>query len=659
MTQEDNQQELSKIESAVSGLDAFSTRLLCARPGMLLMVMAIAGTVAIAGHLEIIESTGDANALAIIPSFAPVVLFVAITFILLAFAIARLTFAIDIAKSSCQDGESLAVELETENAEKHRLTRRLEEAAVLLESNRMSLDKWSKQLDEADDKVRDLDAVKTRFLSDVAHELRGPIAAMISAGKIIGKHHATKPEIVGRFSSTVVTEGDRLNRIINDFMDLTKLESGAMPWALDTVDVSEVVSRATLAIESLALEHGVILNTTIDEDVTTIFGDADRITQALTNLLINGIKLTPNGGAVSTSVTHGDRRTHFSVHDSGHGIAAEDAAKVFDRFHRVSTDNHKSKKARGTGLELCIAKHIVERCGGQIWVDTALGEGSTFSFTIADDTSTYLSNASRESTIRSGDAQKIRIAFITDDSTLINRALRIPRGMGVECRTEETISGLTGLLEGWKADCVIVTEKMMAALETQLIECVMNHGLREVLVYSEKDGLQPRAVRESAEIAVRRMRYLATHGATILVVEDDEDYSGVVTFELEQVGYKVVHATDGEEALKLLSKGGIDAMILDIVIPRLDGLSILKAVAETGWRIPALILTGIDDPDVTMEAKKLGAIEVVHKHGVDDIARAAVIARAKRVLLPALAGKQLDCDEEDDTSKTTNVTETT
>jgi CheY-like chemotaxis protein len=228
--------------------------------------------------------------------------------------------------------------------------------------------------------------------------------------------------------------------------------------------------------------------------------------------------------------------------------------------------------------------------------------------------------------------------------------------MGVECRTEETISGLTGLLEGWKADCVVVTEKMMAALETQLIECVMNHGLREVLVYSEKDGLQPRAVRESAEIAVRRMRYLATHGATILVVEDDEDYSGVVTFELEQVGYKVVHATDGEEALKLLSKGGIDAMILDIVIPRLDGLSILKAVAETGQRIPALILTGIDDPNVTMEAKKLGAIEVVHKHGVDDIARAAVIARAKRVLLPALAGKQLDCDEEDDT---TNVTETT
>jgi CheY-like chemotaxis protein len=414
-----------------------------------------------------------------------------------------------------------------------------------------------------------------------------------------------------------------------------------------------------LAIESLALEHGVILNTTIDEDVTTIFGDADRITQALTNLLINGIKLTPNGGAVSTSVTHGDRRTHFSVHDSGHGIAAEDAAKVFDRFHRVSTDSDKSKKARGTGLGLCIAKHIAERCGGQIWVDTALGEGSTFSFTIADDTSTYLSNASRDSTIKSGDVQKIRIAFITDDSTLINRALRIPRGMGVECRTEETISGLTGLLEGWKADCVVVTEKMMAALETQLIECVMNHGLREVLVYSEKDGLQPRAVRESAEIAVRRMRYLATHGATILVVEDDEDYSGVVTFELEQVGYKVVHATDGEEALKLLSKGGIDAMILDIVIPRLDGLSILKAVAETGQRIPALILTGIDDPDVTMEAKKLGAIEVVHKHGVDDIARAAVIARAKRVLLPALAGKQLDCDEEDDTSKTTNVIETT
>jgi CheY-like chemotaxis protein len=268
-----------------------------------------------------------------------------------------------------------------------------------------------------------------------------------------------------------------------------------------------------------------------------------------------------------------------------------------------------------------------------------------------------LSNATRNRGKKTDEDHKVRVAFITDDTALINRAMRIPRGMGVECRTEETISGLSGLLEGWSADCVVVTEKLMKSLDTKLIECVMNHGLREVLVYSERGGLTPRAVRESPEIAVRRMRYLATHGATILVVEDDEDFRNVVTFELEHVGYKVVHATDGEEALALLKSKKIDAMILDIVIPRLDGLSILEAIAKTGKRIPALILTGIDDPEVTVKAKSLGAIEVVHKHGVDDIARAAVIARTQRVLLPALAGKQTKSSDATKDSKTGNVTE--
>jgi signal transduction histidine kinase/CheY-like chemotaxis protein len=651
MTQERTQPDLSRLEAAAASLDAVSTRLLCARPGILLTVIAAAGAASIANHLKVVEGTGNLAALMTVPSFAPVVIFACVTVALLAFTIARLTFTIDAAKAGCEDGQALAGELVSEAEEKRRLVRRLEEAKLRLESNQASFDKWSKQLDEADEKVRDLNAVKIQFLSDVAHELRGPIAAMVSAGKIIGKHHATKPEIVGRFSTTVVSEGDRLNHIINDFLDLTKIESGTMPWAMDDIDVAEVVSRATLAVETVALEHGVIIDSQIGEDVGMIYGDADRITQALTNLLINGIKLSPNGSVVTVSASHGDRRTYFAVHDSGPGIAAEDAAKAFDRFHKVSTDGDKSKKARGTGLGLCIAKHVAERCGGQIWIDTALGEGSTFSFTIPDDTSAYLSSATRGRDVKASTSQSIRVAFMTAESDLIDRALRIPHGAGVECRTEETISGLSDLLESWRADCIVVAEQLMESLGPRVLECAMNHGLREVLVYSESTGLTARAIRESPEIAVRRMRYLASHGATVLVVEDDEDYQGVVTFELEQAGYNVVHATDGEEALRVINKQKIDAMILDIIIPRLDGLSILEALSESGKRIPALILTGIDDPDVTLQAKQLGAIEVVHKHGVDDIARAAVVARAQRVLLPALSDRLVNLEEESDGDK--------
>jgi two-component system response regulator MprA len=168
---------------------------------------------------------------------------------------------------------------------------------------------------------------------------------------------------------------------------------------------------------------------------------------------------------------------------------------------------------------------------------------------------------------------------------------------------------------------------------------MQDHGFHEVLVYSDDGEFTARSVRDNSEIAVRRLRYLVTHGSTVLVVEDDDNYRGIVTFELEQTGYNVIAVADGQEALDTLAEHKVDAIMLDVVVPRVDGLTVLRQLSEAGVRIPTVILTGCDDPKVAMEAKELGAFEVVHKHGVDDVSRAAVMARVQRLLAPVFAGR--------------------
>jgi len=458
----------------------------------------------------------------------------------------------------------------------------------------------------------------------------------VSSAKIIQKHHETKPEVVTRFSTTIVTEGDRLNHVINDFVDLAKIESGCVQWQIDNVDISEVVNRAVLSVEPLALENGLILDTVLEEGLPVLRADPDRIAQVLANLLLNGIKQSTTGGTVKLRAYRGDQYTRFEVTDSGAGIAADEIERVFERFHRGVNDGTTgpNRKRAGTGLGLAIAKEIVEHCGGKIWVESSLGKGSTFAFTLPDDTSRFIREHNQVLSVTSDVTQALNVAVVTREKGLEERLLRIPRGRGIICRTESDARGLGELLGEWHADCVVVAADVFEDSAAELLAAMQDHGFHEVLVYSSDGEFTARSVRDNSEIAVRRLRYLVTHGSTVLVVEDDENYRGIVTFELEQAGYKVISVCDGQQALDTLAERKVDAIMLDVVVPRIDGLTVLRQLSEADVRIPTVILTGVDDPDVELEAKELGAFEVVHKHGVDDVSRAGVLARVQRLLAP-------------------------
>ncbi len=635
MTQE-KVNEPTKLSRMIRAIDNGLTRLLAARPALMVAFLACIAAGAISGHLQTLQELPPQYLSVLRSTFFIVVVFVALSISILAFTLGRLGSSLHEARANAQIAETATTEVEAQYRARQRVERRLVEAEARLETSNATVEQWANELDRANAKLRDVDAVKTRFLSQVAHELRGPISAMVSAAKIIQKHHETKPEVVNRFSATIVNEGDRVNHVINDFVDLAKIESGLVQWQIENVDIGELTNRAVLAVEHLALEHGLILDTVLEDGLPVLRTDPDRIAQVLANLLINAVKCSTAGGTVKLRVHRGDQYTRFEVTDSGAGIPADEIERVFERFHRGSNEGSSgpTRKRAGTGLGLAIAKEVVDHCGGKIWVESALGKGSTFGFTLPDDTSRFIRDNNQSISVTSSATQALNVAVLTRDETLTEGLLKIPRGRGVICRTETDSGGLSELLDEWQADCVIVAESSFESEGSELLACLQDHGFHEVLIYSRESGFTARSVRDNSEIAVRRLRYLVTHGSCVLVVEDDADYRGIVAFELEQAGYKVIAVGDGQEALDALAEHKIDAIMLDVVVPRIDGLTVLRELAEAGVRIPTVLLTGVDDPEIAMEAKQLGAFEVVHTHGVDDVSRAAVLARVQRLLSP-------------------------
>jgi len=242
--------------------------------------------------------------------------------------------------------------------------------------------------------AEDANEAKSSFLSTVSHELRTPLTSVLGFAKIIKKRLEEKifpllPTADGKTRRTidqvaenlnvVVAEGERLTTLINNVLDLAKIEAGKIEWHMETLTVPEIIDRGTAATASLFESSGVKLIKDIKGDLPEIIGDQDKLIQVVINLISNAVKFTEKG-----SITCRARRANgeiiISVLDTGMGIAPEDQPKVFEKFKQVGETL--TNKPKGTGLGLTICKEIVEYHGGRIWVESELGRGSTFSFAL-------------------------------------------------------------------------------------------------------------------------------------------------------------------------------------------------------------------------------------------------------------------------------------
>lgn len=230
-------------------------------------------------------------------------------------------------------------------------------------------------------KEKEVERMKDEFVSIVSHELRTPMTSLGGSLSLVldgtvGEINEDQKELLEIAKSNTT----RLIRLINDILDISKIESGKIKMKSDKVSVPEIVRDSLAGIASFSDNYGVSLSSDVEEGIPEFLGDRDRLIQVVTNLLSNAIKFSPRGGTVYLKTWHDDEMLHMSVRDEGIGIPPEYHDKVFEKFQQV--DSSAVREKGGTGLGLPICRAIVEEHGGSMWVESEPGKGSTFTFKV-------------------------------------------------------------------------------------------------------------------------------------------------------------------------------------------------------------------------------------------------------------------------------------
>jgi signal transduction histidine kinase len=237
---------------------------------------------------------------------------------------------------------------------------------------------------EIEDKSRQIEAAnrhKSEFLANMSHELRTPLNAIIGFSEVLGERlFGELNEKQAEYTDDILSSGRHLLSLINEILDLSKVEAGRMELELAAFDLPLAIDNARTFVRERATRHGITVELSVDERLGDIVGDERKIKQILLNLLSNAVKFTPEGGRIGIEARQADGSVEISVTDSGIGIAPEDQPTIFEEFRQVGADY--AHKSEGTGLGLTLAKKFVELHGGRIWVESEVGKGSTFTFSL-------------------------------------------------------------------------------------------------------------------------------------------------------------------------------------------------------------------------------------------------------------------------------------
>jgi PAS domain S-box-containing protein len=493
------------------------------------------------------------------------------------------------------------------------------------------------ELQKAYEKLQELDKMKDNFLSTVSHELRTPLTSIKSFTEILLTYEDDK-ETQREFLNIINDESDRLTRLINDFLDISKIESGHVQWETDILNISEIVETAVNSTQALSAKADLTVNVDLAPDLPNILGDRDRLVQVVTNLISNAIKFTPEGGNIrlTSEIQAGEASYHvpdivkISVNDNGMGIASEDEDHIFDKFIQVG-DTLRNKPP-GTGLGLAICKEIVEHHGGTIWVESELAKGSTFSFTLipigpdSTEEKTDTGKALSFDSIKSGGT-----ILVVDDEANIRRFLShelAKRGYRVieasngndaihAARNHSpdliTLDVLMPDISGLDVTAVLRSDPETKDIPILIIS-VMEYQGKAFKLGANDYVTKPCNVEHLMDRINRLLQNL--HGS-IMVIDDDKSLVKSIKYELEKRGFSTFVAHGGEEASDILANNQPDLIILDMVMPQMDGYGVIEKLKTNPGTAdtPIVILSGVEIEGGREAALSLGATEYITKSG--------------------------------------------
>jgi len=476
--------------------------------------------------------------------------------------------------------------------------------AVIEEKNRL--------LAERNKDVEKMSRHKTEFLASMSHELRTPLTAIIGFSELLDEQTRNLlSEKQLRWVGHIRTGANHLLQLINDILDLAKIESGQLSLELEDFAADEIVPEVLSIIKPLAMVKQIEIKPPVPQQLF-VYADRIRLKQVLYNLLSNAVKFTEPSGAIRVEISEKDKMVVFSVTDTGVGIKPEDQADVFEEFHQVGETTRGIRE--GTGLGLAIVKRLVNAQGGNIWLDSEIGKGSCFSFSVplGKTVERYWSN-------RAPQARKIHeiapengrplILIVEDEAAaqeLFLDALphdefstviaSTPTEAVEKARTLRpaliTLDIMMPSGNGWEVldtlkrdtttkDIPIVVVSIMDRKELGFIL-----GANEYLVKPVQKNVLLSTIRNYLPATEEQQK--------VLIVDDDPLILRVIGDEIESAGCTVLHASNGKEAMEVMESDNPNAVVLDLMMPEMDGFEVLHKIrcSDKFKEIPVFVLTG-------------------------------------------------------------------
>lgn len=408
---------------------------------------------------------------------------------------------------------------------------------------RFELDKSKGELEDKNKKLVELDKLKSRFFANLSHEMRTPLTLLIAPlESLIRRAEGTFDSNARELLETMHNNGMRLLKLINDLLDLVRLESGRMDIRNEPLRIQHFFKGLSSAIRQVATEKNVQVQTHVDETLETILTDRDKLEKILLNLLFNAIKFTPSGGRIELRAEKKDGQIILIVSDTGVGIAEKNLPFVFDRFWQA--DGSSRRKYQGVGIGLALVKELSEMMSGGVSVTSTEGKGTAFT---------------------------VRLPYKEAPQQPHDGREPVPAAPDADAGSGEWLASL----------------------------------YRRAELFATP-GSRPSATSSTQAVSGRK--------PVALIADDEPDMRHFLKAELQK-DYDVIEANDGIQALEKAELFLPDVVLLDMMMPQMDGLDVCKALRmrEATAGIPVILLTARADEETKFDALQMGANDFLAK----------------------------------------------
>jgi signal transduction histidine kinase/DNA-binding response OmpR family regulator len=476
----------------------------------------------------------------------------------------------------------------------------------------------TRELQETNRRLEEASRHKSEFLANMSHELRTPLNSIIGFSEILLDESVGELTLDERreFLGNILSSGRHLLGLINDILDLSKVEAGRMELQPEAFAIAEMINGVLNTIKPLAVRKQIGIEVAIDPALASIVADPAKAKQILYNLLSNAVKFTPERGHVGVRASQDEEGVRFAVWDTGIGIKAEDQRRIFEEFQQVETTT--ARQYEGTGLGLALAKKFVELHGGRIWVESELGKGSTFTFRLPSVGQPAMPAEGRPEPEEIG----LPLVLLVEDDPKTRELLRFSL-LREGFRVEEALHGEEALpkaralrpfliildillprKDGWEVLRELKEDPMTQDIPVVIVSIVdepergFSLGAADyILKPFDRDDFLRRLGRYSFTTKVQ------LEPVKILIIDDDPLAVDALAGMLEPAGFEIFKAYGGQEGLELAAKQQPNLILLDLLMPEISGFEVVQRLKEHPQTkgIPIFVVTL---KDLTTEDKQ-------------------------------------------------------